>query len=122
MKSAYQRTDRVADAIKREIADVLSRDVKDPRLEFVTITDVQVTRDLKQARVFFTTMREGEAFTALVDGLHHAAGYVQRKLGSRLKLRNTPHISFEYDSSIEHGVRMNTILKTIEEELDAHKE
>lgn len=122
MKSAYQRSDRVSDAIKREIADVLSREVKDPRLEFVTITDVQVTRDLKEARIFFTTMREGEEFTALVDGLHHASGFLQRKLGSRLNLRYTPHISFVYDSSIEHGVRMNKILRSIEEELEAHKE
>lgn len=122
MKASFQRTDRVSDVIKKEISEVLLREVKDPRLGLVTITDVQVTRDLKNAQVFFTTLREGEELEAIREGLKHAAGFVQRKLGSRLHLRCTPHLSFKYDVSIAEGARMDKILQGIEEALESKKE
>ncbi|MEI6127404.1 MAG: 30S ribosome-binding factor RbfA [Pseudomonadota bacterium] len=122
MRVSFQRTDRISDVIKKEISEVLLREVKDPRLVFVTITDVQVTKDLKNAKVFFTTLREGEELAAISEGLRHAAGFVQRKLGARLHLRCTPHIFFAYDSSIEEGARMDKILRGIKETLEPTKE
>lgn len=122
MRHAYQRTVRISDIIKREVADILSRDVKDPRLGFITITQVTVAKDLKNARVFFTTMREGQELDALQEGLQHAAGFVQRKLGARLQLRHTPHITFIYDTSVAQGIRMNKILTTLEQKLDTDEE
>jgi len=119
MSGSYQRTDRVADIIRREIADVLQREVKDPRLHFVTITDVQVSKDLRNAKIYFATMKQGEELEAIHQGLKRAAGFMQRKLGARLSMRYTPHISFFYDSSIETGSRMDKILKDIEDNLSS---
>lgn len=118
MNSSYQRADRISDLIKREVADVLSREVKDPRLSFVTITRVVMTRDLKVARIYFSTIYEGEEFKAILKGLKSASGFVQRKLASRINLRNTPHISFVYDGLFESGTRMDMILRGIEQELE----
>jgi ribosome-binding factor A len=118
MKSSYQRKDRVSDIIRREVSEVLSRDVRDPRLSFVTITHVRVSKDLKSAKIFFTTIKEGDELKAILEGLKSASGFVQRKLGSRIHLRYTPHISFVYDSSVENGSRMEKILKNIEGELE----
>ncbi len=122
MDNSYQRTDRIADVLRREIADVLSREVKDPRLQFVTITHVRVTRDLRNARVFFSTLKEGEELEAIRQGLKKASGFVQRKVGSRIHMRYTPHITFEHDELFEHGSRMDRILKDVEEELEKDEE
>ena len=123
MSGSFQRTDRVADLMRRDIADVLLRDVKDPRVRFVTITDVRLSKDLRNARVFFTALlQEGQLLEDVIEGLQHAAGFVQRKVGGRLQLRCTPHITFAYDTSFENGSRMDTILRGIEEELDSGRE
>lgn len=122
MKSPYQRTDRVSDVIKREISWILSRDVKDPRLDFVTITHVKVSKDLKSAKIFFTTIKKGVELESIIDGLKKASGFMQRRLGSRIQFRYTPHISFVYDSTMEYGSRMDKILKDIEGELKTKNE
>jgi ribosome-binding factor A len=123
MSGSYQRTDRVADLVRRDIAEVLLREVKDPRVRFVTITDVRLSKDLRNARVFFTTLlQEGQLLEDVQEGLRHAAGFVQRKVGGRLQLRCTPHITFAYDSSFENGARMDKILSGIQEELESGKE
>lgn len=115
--SSFQRTDRVADLMQREIADILLREVKDPRVRSVTITAVRLSKDLRNARVFYTTLQEGEARESTAEGMRHAAGFVQRKVGGRLQLRYTPHITFAYDSSFETGAHMDRILREIEESL-----
>ena len=123
MSGSYQRTDRVADLVRRDIAEILLREVKDPRVRFVTITDVRLSKDLRNARVFFTTLlQEGQLLEDVQEGLQHAAGFVQRKVGGRLQLRCTPHITFAYDSSFENGARMDKILSGIQEELESGKE
>ena len=122
MKSSYQRTDRISDIIRREVSDVIFREVNDPRLSFVTITHVRVSKDLKSAKIYFTTIKEGEELEAILEGLKSASCFVQRKLGSRIHMRYTPHISFVYDSSIENGSRMDKILKDLEEEMEGKEE
>ena len=123
MSGTFQRTDRVGDLMRRDIADVLLRDVKDPRVRFVTITDVRLSKDLRNARVFFTALlQEGQSLEEVTEGLRHAAGFVQRKVGGRLQLRCTPHITFAYDSSFENGARMDKILSGIQEELESGRE
>ncbi len=123
MSGTFQRTDRVGDLMRRDIADVLLRDVKDPRVRFVTITDVRLSKDLRNARVFFTVLlQDGQLLEDVTEALQHAAGFVQRKVGGRLQLRCTPHITFAYDSSLENGSRMDTILRGIEEELESGRE
>ena len=122
MKSSYQRTDRISDIIRREVSDVIFREVNDPRLSFVTITHVRVSGDLKSAKIYFTTIKEGEELKAILEGLKSASGFVQRKLGSRIHLRYTPRISFVYDSFVENESRMEKILKEIEGETEVKEE
>ena len=120
MVGSFQRTDRVADLMRRDIAEVLLREVKDPRVSFVTITDVRLSKDLRNARVFFTALlQDGQTLEDVTEGLQHASGFVQRKVGGRLQLRCTPHITFAYDSSLENGSKMDAILRNIEQELES---
>ena len=118
MSGGYQRTDRVADLIKREVAAVIAREVRDPRLSMMTITAVKVSPDLRQARVYYTVMDDGIDRDDVRTGLAKAGGYVQRKVGSRIHLRYTPQLIFEYDDSIREGARMSELLRHIEQELD----
>jgi ribosome-binding factor A len=117
--SPYQRTDRVSDVIKKEVADILVREVKDPRLQFVTITHVRISKDLRHARIFYSSIKSGQELEDIRSGLKRACGYVQKKLGERIQLRNTPHIVFDYDATVDSGAHMDRVLRNIEQELAA---
>lgn len=117
MSGPYRRTDRLADQIKREVAIALSRDVKDPRLQFVTVTHVRLSRDLRTARVCYTTMATGEELEAIQTGLHRATGFVQKKVAERVVMRYTPQLTFAHDTSYERGTRMEKLLNDIERQL-----
>lgn len=116
-KAAYKRATRVADQIRMEVADIITRKTKDPRLSFVTVTDVELTNDLRLARVYVTTMsdgrddqRESEAFA----GLAKASGFIRAELGRRLHLRYTPELVFQKDISGPRGDRIVTLLEEVE--------
>jgi ribosome-binding factor A len=112
----YKRSDRVADLLKKEIADLVFRRVKDPRVTDVTISGVEVSGDLKQARVFFCVMGRGsdkEAKDNAVAGLEKARGFIRLELGRRLSLRYVPQLQFEYDTSFEYGDRIEKLLKEL---------
>lgn len=117
MSGPYRRTDRLADLIKREVATALSRDVKDPRLGFVTVTHVRLSRDLRTARVLYTTMATGAELDAIQAALQRATGFVQKKVGERVVMRYTPQITFAHDTSYERGARMEKLLNDIERQL-----
>lgn len=117
MDKVFERTDRISDVIKREVALVLSREVADPRLRFVTVTHVRVTKDLRNARVFFHTLSGDEELKEVKKALKKAAGFVQRKLSGRLQIRVTPHLAFVYDTSMDSGTHMDGIFKKIDDEL-----
>jgi ribosome-binding factor A len=105
-----QRTLRVADQIQRTLAELLRTEVKDPRLALVTITEVQVTPDLQHAKVYVTTLLDGDKRAEILAGLRSAAGYLRGQLGRRLKIYTTPELHFEYDASIERGVRLTQLI------------
>ncbi len=117
-KRSFQRSDKISDLIKREVADILFRQVKDPRLGFVTVTSVDVSKDLKNAKIFFSSIKKGDELKAQMKGLKDATGFVQRKMAEVIKLRYIPHISFVYDSSIDEGFRIEKLLKQIENSED----
>ena len=117
MRKTYQRSDRVSDIIKREVSDILFREVKDPRLTFITITSVDLAKDLRNARVYYSSLKEAEELEEIKKCLKKAVGFVQRKLGKRVHLRYLPQLSFVYDASLEYGNRMDRILNKIEEDL-----
>jgi len=98
-RPTYKRAERVADQIRMEVADILARKSKDPRLASVTVTNVEVTNDLRIARVYVTTFRDGSEAQEVHKGLERANGFIRAELGRRLGLRYTPEITFRPDLS-----------------------
>ena|SRR5438094_2732857 len=111
--SQGSRPDRVADQIRGELGELLAREVHDPGLGFVTITRVQVTADLQQARVFYTALGEEHARRNSERALHRASPFLRRQIGSRLRLRRVPELQFLYDESIAGQDRIEQLLNEI---------
>jgi ribosome-binding factor A len=111
--SQGSRPDRVADQIRSELASLLSREVHDPGIGFVTLTRVQVTADLQQARVLYTALGDEKTRAASARALERAAPFLRRQLGARLRLRRTPELRFIYDESIAGQDRIEQILSEL---------
>jgi ribosome-binding factor A len=108
------RPERVAETIKREMADILSTRLRDPRLGgMISVTDVEVTPDLAMARIYVSILAEGAERDRTLEALGHSAGFVRRELAPRLGLREMPEIRFLLDTSIEHGARVEELLRRI---------
>ena len=109
------RPERVAQLMKREIAGIVARELRDPRLSsMVSVTDVEVTKDLSFARVFVSLLAEGEERERTLAALQRAAGFVRHQLAPRLGLREVPNLRFVHDASIERGARVEEILRKLE--------
>lgn len=115
-KTTYKRADRVADQIQMEVADILMRKIKDPRVHDVTVTDVELTGDLRIAHVFVTTMETGEAERNIFVGLSKASGFVRAELGRRLSLRYLPDVIFKKDISGPRGDRIMQLLEGLHDD------
>ncbi|SRR5260221_9425186 len=111
--SQGSRPDRVADQLRAELATLLTREVHDPGIGFVTLTRVQVTPDLQQARVFYTTLGDDKARANSGKALARAASFLRRQIGSRLRLRRVPELIFTYDESIAGQDRIEQLLHEI---------
>lgn len=120
-KTTYKRADRVADQIRMEVADILMRKIKDPRVHDVTVTDVELTGDLRIAHIFVTTMATGEAERDIFAGLSKASGFVRSELGRRLSLRYLPDVIFKKDVSGPRGDRVLRLLEGLHEESEQHE-
>ncbi len=111
MAREYARTDRVGQQIQKEIAIILMREIKDPRLSMTTVSAVEVTRDLAYAKVFVTFFNDKEdEIKASIEVLTEAEGYIRSLLGKRLRARIIPHLRFVYDKSMAEGVRMSSLV------------
>jgi ribosome-binding factor A len=108
MAKDYARTDRIAEQIQRELAGLIRLEVKDPRVQKVTITGVEVTNDYSHAKVFYTTL-DG-ASKQLQEGLERAAGFLRSQLAHAMKLRIIPQLHFVYDVSIERGSHLSQLI------------
>ena len=108
MAKDYARTDRIAEQIQRELAQLIRLEVKDPRVRKVTLTGVEVTNDHAHAKVFYTSL-DGNS-PELLQGLERAAGYLRSQLAKAMKLRITPQIHFLYDASIERGAHLSQLI------------
>ncbi|OYW69522.1 MAG: ribosome-binding factor A, partial [Aerococcus viridans] len=105
------RAERVSQEILRDVNDILRKNVKDPRVEGVTITDVDITGDLQQATIYYTTLSElASEREKAQKGLTKASGLVRSEIGKRLNLYKTPEITFERDRSIEYGSHIDKLL------------
>jgi ribosome-binding factor A len=110
MHQETNRPRRVAHLLQREVADLIQREISDPRVHHVTITSVDVSRDLSQARVYFTCLDSDADPAEAEKALNHAQGYLRHHLKSRLDLRGVPHLRFIYDTSIERGARISALI------------
>ena len=111
MAREFARTDRVGQQIQKEIAVILMREIKDPRLSMTTVSAVEVTRDLAYAKIFVTFFNDNaEEIKESLEVLAEAEGYIRSLLGKRLRARIMPHLRFVYDSSMSEGVRMSALV------------
>ncbi|MCM3713238.1 30S ribosome-binding factor RbfA [Halalkalibacter oceani] len=107
------RAHRVGEQMKKELSDIIMRELKDPRVSFVTVTGVDVTGDLQQAKVYITVLGSEEQKAATLQGLSKAKGFIRSEIGKRIRLRKTPELTFEFDESIEYGNRIETLLQDL---------
>ncbi|MDQ0161778.1 30S ribosome-binding factor RbfA [Bacillus alveayuensis] len=110
------RANRVAEQMKKELSDIIGRKIKDPRIGFVTVTDVRVTGDLQIAKVYISVLGNEEQKENTLKGLAKAKGFIRSEIGQRIRLRKTPEIHFEFDESIDYGNRIETLIKEINKE------
>ncbi len=115
MREGFRRTDRVGDLMRGEIADVLLRRVKDPRIGFVTVTGVKVSPDLRHATVFVSLLDEGPAAAETLAALERASGFVRAELGQRMRLKYTPELSFKQDMTPSRAARLESVLDELNE-------
>lgn len=123
MPKEFSRSQRVVEQIRRELAELIRLEVKDPRVGFITLTDVEITPDYAHAKVFFTSMRGEEGLDEILVGLRRASGFLRRELGKRVRIHTLPELHFQYDSSVERGSRMSQLIDQVVREDDArHKD
>ncbi|MCG9721958.1 30S ribosome-binding factor RbfA [Shewanella sp. Isolate7] len=114
MAREFSRTRRIAQQLQQELAQVLQRDIKDPRIGMVTVNDVDVSRDLNYAKVYVTFFEEDKAVVEeKLAALEAAAGYVRSLVAGRMKLRVMPEIRFIYDASLIEGMRMSNLVSQV---------
>src|SRR5262249_43912349 len=114
-----KRLDRVNQLIKEEISLLLQRELKDPRLGFVTVTEVETSKDLRQAKVFVSVLGADEQWASSLTALTSARGFIRNWLRQHLDLRVTPEILFRPDRSMEHAARIQALLKGLHGSDDA---
>ena len=106
MPREFSRGRKVGDLIHRELASLIQREVKDPRIGMVTITEANVTRDLAVAEIYFTVLPADDV-KGTEEALNEASGFLRSQLASLLNIRTTPKLRFHYDTTIEDGVRIS---------------
>ena len=114
MAKEFSRTQRIGDQMQRELAQLIQREVKDPRLGLITITAVEVSRDLSHAKVFITVMGKDDdkdAVKANLRILNDASGFLRMQLGKAMKLRTVPQLHFNYDASVRRGVELTSLIE-----------
>jgi ribosome-binding factor A len=110
------RAEKVAEEIRREVSQIVQEDLRDPRLGFITVTRVELTPDLRFARIFFSVYGDEKQWQGTQEGLDHAVGFIRRLIGERLDLRYVPEIVFKEDHSSEYGILIEQQIEKIKEE------
>ncbi|MCL1079037.1 30S ribosome-binding factor RbfA [Parashewanella spongiae] len=120
MAKEFSRTRRIGQQLQQELAMVIQREIKDPRVGMVTVNEVEVSRDLSFARVFVTFFDEDESqVESKLEALSGASGYIRTLIAGRMKLRIMPQLKFVYDSSLVEGMRMSNLVTKIVSEDEA---
>lgn len=113
---AEHRQERLNELIKVEVGQMLQRNLKDPRIGFVSVTDVEVSNDYSHVKIFISCLGSEAEKAASMSGLESAKGYIRSELGQRIKLRRTPEIHFLWDDSLERGSRIMELLNEVKKE------
>lgn len=111
--STAQRIERLKDQIQIEVSDILHKEIKDPRIGFVSITDVEVSKDLRHVKIYVSIMGTEEEKEQTMEGLEKATGFIRSEIGKRIRLRYTPEIVFKRDDSLERGARIFELLNQV---------
>jgi len=110
------RVEKVKEFIKQEVSKIIINELKDPRIGFVTVTQVDVTGDLRNAKIYVSLMGSDEQKAATWAGLQKALGYIRSEIGKRIRLRFTPELSFHLDESLDYSTRIQELLIKIQKE------
>lgn len=110
------RTSRVAEQMKKELGEIVNQKLKDPRIGFVTITDVSLTNDLSQATVYVSVLGNEDEKVQTLEGLQKATGFIRSEIGRRIRIRKVPEITFSFDDAHEYGNRIDSILQKLKQE------
>lgn len=105
----FQRSDRVAEQVRRDLADLIRTELKDPRVGMISLTAVELTPDYAHAKIFFTTLN-ADHLDDIQRGLKRASGFLRRELGRRIHIHTLPELHFVYDNSLEHGMSMSQLI------------
>ena len=108
-KKGFQRSERVAEQVRRDLAELIRTELKDPRVGMISLTDVELTTDYAHAKVFFTTLN-AEHLDEIQRGLKRASGFLRRELGRRIHIHTLPELHFVYDSSLERGSSLSQLI------------
>lgn len=111
-----RRVERVQEFLKTELSQIIQHELKDPRIGFVSITDVEATDDLRHARVFVSVLGDDDAKAQTMAGLQSAQGFIRGEIAKRMRTRYTPEIAFKLDQSIERGTRLMSLIRDVTKE------
>ena len=109
---SFSRSDRVSGLIQQVLSEILNKDIGDPRLKMATITAVEVSRDLRMARVYFTIPGGKQKKDAAIKGFNSARGFIKKALAQEIDLKYMPDIKFFYDESLEYGAHIEELIKS----------
>lgn len=109
MKKGFQRSERVAEQVRRDLAELIRTELKDPRVGMISITEVELSPDYAHAKVFFTTL-QSEHLPEIQKGLKRASGFLRRELGKRIHIHTLPELHFVHDASLERGASLSQLI------------
>ena len=111
VNKSFSRKDRVSEQIRRELAELIRTELKDPRVGMISITDVEVTADYAHAKIYFSTLAGREHLVDVMAGLQKASGFLRRELGKRISIHMTPQLHFVFDQSLERGADLSKLIQ-----------
>ena len=111
VNKSFSRKDRVSEQIRRELAELIRTELKDPRVGMISITDVEVTADYAHAKIYFSTLAGREHLVDVKTGLQKASGFPRRELGKRISIHMTPQLHFVFDQSLERGADLSKLIQ-----------
>jgi ribosome-binding factor A len=106
----FKRSERVAGTLRRELAQLIQKEVKDPEVGFIGLSDVEVSRDISHAKIFVTVF-EADKAAGSIKALNKAAGYLRKRLGQEMRIRSVPELHFVHDASVETGLQMDSLIE-----------